>query len=107
MKKATILLVGSMLMGVFVSMGCKGDPEKPIENTHEAFTAPANALMADETTPPREAVADAVYICKSTGAKKYHYDQYCTGLKRCTHTVEKTTKKAAEALGLGLCGYED
>ena len=48
-----------------------------------------------------------VYICGSSGAKKYHYKNNCRGLSACKHEIVKTTKKNAESLGLSLCGWED
>jgi hypothetical protein len=48
-----------------------------------------------------------VYICGSSGAKKYHYTENCRGLSACKHEIVKTTKSNAESLGLSLCGWED
>lgn len=56
-----------------------------------------------QTEPAAET---AVYICKSNGAKRYHYSQECGGLKKCKHTVEKVTRKQAEAIGLTPCGFK-
>jgi len=49
----------------------------------------------------------SVYICGSTGAKKYHYKETCRGLSSCRHEVIKTTLKQAQGYGLTLCGWED
>lgn len=48
-----------------------------------------------------------VFICGSTGAKKYHYNENCRGLRSCSHEVVKTSLKQAQGLGLTLCGWED
>ncbi len=72
-----------------------------------ASTNPDAKANSKTSTPPADTMTDTVYICVSKGAKKYHYDQSCRGLKRCTHTVETTTKKKAEAIGLTVCGYEN
>ncbi|HEY1195285.1 hypothetical protein [Flavobacterium sp.] len=48
-----------------------------------------------------------VYICGSTGAKKYHYNENCRGLRSCSHETVKTSIKKAQGLGLTLCGWED
>jgi len=48
-----------------------------------------------------------VFICGSTGAKKYHYNENCRGLGSCRHGVVKTPLKQAQSLGLTLCGWED
>src|SRR5690349_51292 len=60
-----------------------------------------------ETLPTKSIDDEKVFICKSRGAKKYHYDQNCRGLKQCTHTIEKVDRSKAQELGLGLCGWED
>lgn len=49
----------------------------------------------------------SVYICGSTGAKKYHFSQNCRGLSSCSHGTVKTSLKQAKGLGLTLCGWED
>lgn len=49
----------------------------------------------------------SVYICGSTGAKKYHYNENCRGLSSCSHEVVKTSLKQAQRYGLILCGWED
>ena len=48
-----------------------------------------------------------VYVCKSAGAKKYHFDESCRGLSNCKHTIVKMSEKDAQEIGLGLCGWED
>lgn len=48
-----------------------------------------------------------VFICGSTGAKKYHYNENCRGLSACRHGVTKTSLKQAQGYGLTLCGWED
>lgn len=52
-------------------------------------------------------VESNVFICGSTGAKKYHYKETCRGLSACRHEVTKTTLKQAQGYGLTLCGWED
>ena len=48
-----------------------------------------------------------VFICGSTGAKKYHYKENCRGLSACKHGVVKTSLKQAQGYGLTICGWED
>lgn len=48
-----------------------------------------------------------VFICGSSGAKKYHYKENCRGLSSCSHGVVKISLKQAQGLGLTLCGWED
>jgi len=54
-----------------------------------------------------DTVETSVYICGSTGAKKYHYKETCRGLNSCSRGVVKTSVKQAQNLGLTLCGWED
>lgn len=52
-------------------------------------------------------LSSEVYICDSTGAKKYHYSSTCRGLNACKHQIVKITKGQAESRGRTLCGWED
>jgi hypothetical protein len=47
-----------------------------------------------------------VYICNSTGAKKYHLKEDCRGLRNCQHRVVKMTLEEAKKRGKTLCGWE-
>lgn len=57
-------------------------------------------VIQDESSDP------TVYVCESTGAKRYHYSLNCRGLKHCTHDIVQKKRKEAERFGLTLCGYE-
>lgn len=57
------------------------------------------------TTPAR--TDSYVYICISKSASKYHFDRYCSGLQKCTHDIEKTTKGDAQYRGYTICLLED
>lgn len=48
-----------------------------------------------------------VYICGSTGSKKYHLKENCRGLSSCRSEIVKKSLKQAQGLGLSLCGWED
>ncbi|PQA92805.1 hypothetical protein B0A70_10495 [Chryseobacterium piscicola] len=48
-----------------------------------------------------------VYLCDSTGGKKYHYSKDCRGLSSCKHEIIKVSLKKAQTLGKTLCGWED
>jgi hypothetical protein len=102
MKKIVLLFIGLMLLGLCLSMSCKTDEERPevapIAFTDKRAIAPKRAANSNAAEP--------VYICKSAGASRYHFKEDCSGLKRCKHTIEKTTVKQAEASGLTLCKYE-
>jgi len=49
----------------------------------------------------------SVYLCNSTGGKKYHYNKSCRGLSSCQHEIIKVTLQEAQKRGKTLCGYED
>jgi hypothetical protein len=59
-------------------------------------------FMASFRTPET-----SVYICGTTGAKKYHLKENCRGLSSCRSETVKTSLKKAQGLGLSLCGWED
>jgi hypothetical protein len=48
-----------------------------------------------------------VYICGTTGAKKYHYSENCRGLNACKHEIVSVALSEAQGYGLTLCGWED
>ena len=47
-----------------------------------------------------------VYVCDSSGARKYHLDPHCRGLSNCSHRIVKTTLEKAKASGKTLCAWE-
>lgn len=49
----------------------------------------------------------SVYLCNSSGGKKYHYKENCRGLSNCKHEIIKVTLQEAQKRGKTLCGYED
>lgn len=107
MKATASLKLCLLFFWIAMGISCeKGNP--PLDTAGVQFiTAPTNSDPSAAPDPSGAGTAtDSVYICVSKGAKRYHYDESCRGLKRCTHTVEKTTKKKAEAIGLTVCGYE-
>lgn len=60
-------------------------------------------VFASSFTEPQA----SVYICGSSGAKKYHLKEHCRGLSSCRSETVKTSLKQAQGLGLTLCGWED
>ncbi len=48
-----------------------------------------------------------VYICDSSGGKKYHFNKSCRGLSRCSHPIRKISLEKAQSIGKTLCGWED
>lgn len=47
-----------------------------------------------------------VYICDSSNAVRYHYNEHCRGLSNCRYHILKTTLENAKAKNLTLCGWE-
>ena len=48
-----------------------------------------------------------VYLCNSSGGKKYHYSKNCRGLSSCEHQIIKVSLQKAKSMGKDLCGWED
>lgn len=48
-----------------------------------------------------------VYLCNSSGGKKYHLKSNCRGLNRCKAKIIKVSLKEAKKRGKTLCGWED
>jgi len=107
MKTSVSIRLWLMLLCVWYLAACNrqdNDPAAP-----QSLTS-SNITMPDRNAPGETVLPDAaatVYVCKSSGAKKYHLNQNCHGLKRCKHEVVEMKVKDAEGRGLGLCGYED
>lgn len=111
MKKAVLwCALGLTLLAISVS--CKNDL-LPSRGAAQAVVAPVAVEAAASPHPDSEkneaadTPARKVWICQSPGAKRYHYDKDCRGLRRCTHTVNETTKDYAERVGLTVCKYEN
>lgn len=49
----------------------------------------------------------SVYICDSSGGKKYHFEKSCRGLSNCQHEIKKVSIESAKNQGKTLCGWED
>lgn len=57
----------------------------------------------DEPEIDESTNAEYVWVCKSSGAKKYHTDRNCSGLRRCKKEIGQERRGDAEAVGLQLC----
>ena len=96
-----------LLLYLAICLSCKGRTESA--PTPENFTATETVQSTDYTEPQGATMMRAdqtVYICVSKGAKRYHPDKSCSGLRHCTHEIRKTTVKDAESIGLTLCHLE-
>ena len=80
-------------------------PASPTQAATVKEVESINAVTSDQST---ESPVDAatVWVCKSAGAKKYHFNKDCGGLGRCKHTIEAMTVDDAEAVGLERCGLK-
>lgn len=50
-----------------------------------------------------DAREDYVYICTGGKSKRYHADEYCNGLRRCSGSVEEVSVDEAEDMGRTPC----
>ena len=87
--------------------GCTGNVQSPQTSDNIARAAPQSFAETADYDSIETHTTSTVYMCKSKGAKKYHYKETCRGLNNCKHEVVKIEKKDAENRGLGLCGWED
>lgn len=46
-----------------------------------------------------------VYICTGPQSETYHKSDDCTGLRRCSGTIEKMSKKDAKSIGRRACRF--
>lgn len=60
-------------------------------------------VNAERFSPVKTLGKDDVFICNSTGAKKYHSIKDCKGLTNCTHGVIEVTKAKAIDMGRTPC----
>lgn len=108
MKTKVFFRVGLMLLWLAASTGCN----RQVEKTEMSSKSFASAQVKSRSVQFSEvgeddAVSNTVYVCQSSGAKKYHYSSSCRGLSNCKHEIVTMAKKEAENIGLGLCGWED
>jgi len=107
MKKTIWCRQALILLWLCGMAGCQEKTENlpvvtPVLSTSNMLM-PVRNSNATENTVADDAV---VYVCKSSGAKRYHFNSNCRGLKRCKHAVEEMQKQVAENVGLTICGYE-
>ena len=56
--------------------------------------------------PDKNRDSTQIYICNSTGSKKYHKFRDCSGLKHCKESIRKISLKKAKNFGRTLCSHE-
>ena len=44
-----------------------------------------------------------VFVCTGGSSKRYHCDQYCKGLSRCSGEIEEVSEEEAEDMGRTPC----
>jgi hypothetical protein len=69
------------------------------------FFACALAAIPGHSTiyEPANAGEASVYVCMSSGTKRYHCDRGCGGLNNCKHEIRKVSVSKAKSMGLTPC----
>jgi Na+-transporting NADH:ubiquinone oxidoreductase subunit NqrF len=98
MKTTPTFWIGLLLLCHCFLISCRK------ETSLTSATIPSTQEQSKEKTVPNDAT---VYVCHSSGAKKYHLRQTCGGLNRCKQEIVTMTNIEAQKIGLELCGYED
>lgn len=107
MKVKAMLRLGFLCGIVLLALGGKQYTAIPKATSKTELSGIAPLPFMAESQKEATVPAASVYVCKSAGAKKYHYKNTCRGLSNCKHEIVKMEKGAAENRGLGLCGWED
>lgn len=98
------IFIGPLLLLCVIS--CKNVvEERPTPYQMEFATSAAREEIRSNDTIDH--ISDEVYVCQSATAKRYHRNENCRGIKQCKHSIERTTVKRAEAVGLTICKFED
>lgn len=63
-------------------------------------------LSWEGTVAKEQSQNSEVYLCDSSGGKKYHFTKSCRGLSNCEHKIIKVSLKKAKGMGKTLCGWE-
>ena len=110
MEQKAIFRIGLLLLYMVIGICLTGNSKQTAEN-RPAIPAPVHiqprAVTAQFAVLETAVASRMVFICQSKGAKRFHYKESCHGLRRCTHKIEKVTRKEAEGYGLTVCKYED
>lgn len=94
-----------MIICIHFFMGCGLQPTDQSEYFSNTTKAAAIPNISDMESG--ESTATTVYVCNSSGAKKYHYKETCRGLSACKHEIVTMNRDSAENKGLGVCGWEN
>ncbi len=107
MKLKAAIRMGLFALCMVIGMSCKDVPQTQMV-TSGVTIAPTEVISppVEQASTPDDKTGSEVYICKSKGAKRYHYKESCHGLKRCKQKIEKVSVKEAEGFGLTPCGHE-
>lgn len=107
MKKTIWRLMVLNLLWLCGMAGCQEKTENAsVPNPVLSTSNMMMPLHSDTATAVSEAEDAVVFVCKSAGAKRYHFKNNCRGLKRCKYQIEQSSLANAENIGLTLCGYE-
>ncbi|WP_246282437.1 hypothetical protein [Flavobacterium agri] len=108
MRTKFTLRVGLVLLWAFCALACRDTETEPLSIVPSHTSADAVMLPTSDIKPDGglAMAGQSVYVCKSAGAKKYHFNRNCGGLKRCSHEIKTSSVKEAEAIGLTQCAYK-
>lgn len=108
MKKSIRCLMVLILFWFSGMVGCQEKTENlsipnPVLSTSDMMI-PLRSNTRTEISVTHETV---VFVCESSGAKRYHFKSTCRGLKRCSNKIQQLSIINAENIGLTICGYEN
>lgn len=104
MRTKFTLRVGLVLLWAVCALACRNHESEMPLSVASPFSEEAGFLPATDSTKTNDTIDNAsVWVCQSASAKKYHFNRGCGGLKNCKHTIEKSSVKEAEAIGLTRC----
>jgi|GEM_PF-4619701 len=104
MKTLIFVRIALWSLCVYIFVACGQQPEA------QSFTSSNNLgqeAVASNDVKAIQTIGATVYVCNSSGEKKYHYKGTCRGLSGCKHEVVTMGREAAEKTGLELCKWED
>ena len=96
MKTTIFVRMALWSLCVYIFLACG----QPLEHA-QSFTSSKTAQSSAKTNEiePIETTGATVYVCNSSGAKKYHYKETCRGLIPCKHEVITMKIEDAEKRG--------
>lgn len=94
-----------MMICIYFFMGCGLQPTD--QSAYFSYSNKTATISDISEMESGKSTATTVYVCNSSGAKKYHYKETCRGLSACKHEIVTMNRESAENKGLGVCGWEN